>query len=799
MNIFERAGNIGLPYIKTWLPDGYEENGQWVTLNPLRNDSNKGSFKINLTTGAFNDYADDEMVGKDCVTLYARLNGLTNFEAAKKILELYDSSYFPGTYTEKEIKETWTQVHYGMKNAPTLEAQKNEIARWDLEQKRNGEWLPVMKIVRIKKGDGKVDYPYTLWTDSKNYEWRSKALHGMKYPLYNLRGLEEKPNARVLLVEGQKVAGVLKDVLTDWAVVGWYGGAKNASLTDLTALQGREVWFSFDADSVGRQSIEKIKKILPDTLIHLVYPPLDVPQGWDLADAVLQDGWTVEQLEEHITRGVECPIKVETPSVPGIAPCMSPIRFTDINEDDKFRIRSYLFEEKNAGVNKQTGDVITKEALVEDWIGAWVECDKQLANSIMQDYTTGIKQTAYDSKSEWLGAVERRADELEIPQSNLTESVLKKLERAIELRGRKYNQVADYMDTLKALYPDADSSCLDKFMQIFDFDFPIYEGEDPDEYEIRTTKQKALYKELFHKFFMKMHGHINGTRRDEHGQYKGLMENDIVPILAGGQGIGKTTLVRYIAVDPELYTDLGSGLKAKFGAAETVKKVRGKLLVEIGEMKVMKNSDDVEQVKSFISQTSVNVDIKYVESQYATPLTSSYIGTANPTQYLSDPTGNRRWNPVKIKKIDMNYLSTPEGMENIRKLHAYYSRLTENMSTYEVRQETIFSKELNDFMEELRSEALITYSDYEACCKVINIWLNGDETTGVQPAKPGTELLQADVEKMCFDTGYRMRISQKSCLRALEDCGLQQMKSRQDGKIKTAWIKPFVKPEPLPF
>ena len=47
------------------------------------------------------------------------------------------------------------------------------------------------------------------------------------------------------------------------------------------------------------------------------------------------------------------------------------------------------------------------------------------------------------------------------------------------------------------------------------------------------------------------------------------MENDIVPILAGGQGIGKTTLVRYIAMEPELYTDLGSGLKAKFGAQAT--------------------------------------------------------------------------------------------------------------------------------------------------------------------------------------------------------------------------------------
>ena len=795
MNIFERAAEIGLPYIKSWLPAGHEENGQWVCLNPNRNDSHEGSFKINLTTGAFNDYADDEMVGKDCVTLYARLNNLTNYEAAHKILETYDNNYFPGAYKELTVQETWTQVHHAIKNTPELPEQKNEIARWDLEQKRNGEWLPIMKIVRFKKGDGKIDYPFTLWTDCKNYEWRSKALHGMKYPLYNLRSLEEKPNARVLLVEGQKVAGVLKDVLNDWAVVGWYGGAKNASLTDLTALKGREVWFSFDADNVGRQAIDKIKKILPDTLIHLVYPPFDVPQGWDLADAVLKDGWTIEQLEEHITKGE--PSAATVPDLQRLTACVSPIRFTPITEDEKFRIRSQIIEEKNSGVNKQTGEVITKEALVEDWIGKWVECDVQLANSIMQDYTTGIKSTAYDNKNEWLGAVERRADELQIPQSNLTENVLKKLERAIELRGKKYNQVADYMDSLKNLYKETDDSLLDQFMKIFTFDFPIYEGEDPEDYEKRVAESKLCYREMFDKFFLKMHGHINGTRRNENGEYKGLMENDIVPILAGGQGIGKTTLVRYIAMEPELYTDLGSGLKAKFGAAETVKKVRGKLLVEIGEMKVMKNADDVEQVKSFISQTSVNVDIKYVESQYQTPLTCSYIGTSNPTQYLTDPTGNRRWNPVKIKKIDMDFMSSAEGKELIRKLHAHYSRKTDSMSTYEVRQATLFSKELNDFMEELRSEALITYSDYEACYKVVSIWLNGDDNR--KPALPGEELLQADVEKMCFEYGYRMRISQKSCIRAMEDLGLIQVKSRVDGKIKTAWVKPQYSDDDCPF
>lgn len=788
-NIYERAACIGLNYIKSWLPDGEEENGQWVCCNPLRNDAHKGSFKINLTTGAFNDYADDEMVGRDAVTLYARLNGLSNFEAAKTILEKYDPTYFPVNYSDEVKKEEWRQVTRPIKNQPELKTQKNELARWPLEKKYGDQWLPVMWVVRVVKDNGKMDYPYTLWTNSKDYEWRCKALKGVLYPLYNAKSLEEKPNARVLLVEGQKVASVVKDVLTKWVVVGWYGGAQSIGLSDLSGLNGREVYFSFDADIPGRQAIERVKKILPNTKVHLVYPPSDVDAGWDLADAV-EDGWGEDKLESHLLKDV--PMKGTPTPVERIAPCMSPQRFTPVTEDLKFNLRNLICELKDVGVDKQRGTMKTKLVMRDDWIGKWVNNDLQLKNSIMQDYTTGLKQTAYDSKSEWLGAVERRADELEIPQSNLTETALKKIERAIELNGRKYNRVADFIDTLKSFYPECkdDNTLLDQFMSVFEFNIPQYEGEDVEEWEERKEKDIKLYKELWHKFFLRMHGHINGTRRHADGSYYGLMENDIVPILAGGQGIGKTTLVRWIAMNNDLYTDLGSGLKAKFGTAETIKKVRGKLLVEIGEMKIMKNVDDVEQIKSFISQTLVDVDIKYVEQQFPTPLTASYIGTANPQQYLSDSTGNRRWNPIKIKSVKMDFVSSSEGQELIKKLHAHYAMLADEMDSKEIREKTTFSKDLEAFMEELRSEALITYSDYEACVKIINKWIN--------EANPGDILLQADIEKMCFDNGYRMRISQKSCLRAMEDCGLMQVSKIIKGKVTTVWCKPKVE-DPLPF
>ena len=67
-----------------------------------------------------------------------------------------------------------------------------------------------------------------------------------------------------------------------------------------------------------------------------------------------------------------------------------------------------------------------------------------------------------------------------------------------------------------------------------------------------------------------------------------------MPVLSGPQGCGKTTLCRRLACDPELYVDLGSGLRQGFGGAETAKTVRGKMIVELGEMGAMKNADDDE-------------------------------------------------------------------------------------------------------------------------------------------------------------------------------------------------------------
>src|SRR5215468_9162688 len=73
--------------VQRWLPDGHREGHEWVARNPVRNDHRAGSFKINLRTGAWGDFATGDR-GGDLISLAAFLFGLTQAEAAKRVADM---------------------------------------------------------------------------------------------------------------------------------------------------------------------------------------------------------------------------------------------------------------------------------------------------------------------------------------------------------------------------------------------------------------------------------------------------------------------------------------------------------------------------------------------------------------------------------------------------------------------------------------------------------------------------------------------------------------------------------------
>lgn len=67
-----------------WLPDGRRQGREWVARNPTRVDRTTGSFKVNLGTGRWSDFATGDR-GGDLISLVAYLNRSRQVDAALQL------------------------------------------------------------------------------------------------------------------------------------------------------------------------------------------------------------------------------------------------------------------------------------------------------------------------------------------------------------------------------------------------------------------------------------------------------------------------------------------------------------------------------------------------------------------------------------------------------------------------------------------------------------------------------------------------------------------------------------------
>ena len=67
-----------------WLPDGRLQGREWLARNPTRADRHAGSFRINVDSGVWADFATPDK-GGDAISLYAYLNRLSQSDAARAL------------------------------------------------------------------------------------------------------------------------------------------------------------------------------------------------------------------------------------------------------------------------------------------------------------------------------------------------------------------------------------------------------------------------------------------------------------------------------------------------------------------------------------------------------------------------------------------------------------------------------------------------------------------------------------------------------------------------------------------
>ncbi len=76
-----------LVLLQRWLPHGQRIGQEWVARNPRRNDRRPGSFKINVRTGRWADFATGD-AGGDVISFAAYLFGLSRRQAALRLAQM---------------------------------------------------------------------------------------------------------------------------------------------------------------------------------------------------------------------------------------------------------------------------------------------------------------------------------------------------------------------------------------------------------------------------------------------------------------------------------------------------------------------------------------------------------------------------------------------------------------------------------------------------------------------------------------------------------------------------------------
>lgn len=129
-----------------------------------------------------------------------------------------------------------------------------------------------------------------------------------------------------------------------------------------------------------------------------------------------------------------------------------------------------------------------------------------------------------------------------------------------------------------------------------------------------------------------------------HRLYKPGCKFDLMPVLIGTtQGEGKSTIVRWLAMDDECYGEIKSIDDQK--GIEQLSKV---WIGEMGELLALARAKEVEAIKSFISTLSDKYRPPYNKFVNDFPRQCIFIGTTNNLRFLIDDTGNRRFLPIRV-------------------------------------------------------------------------------------------------------------------------------------------------------
>jgi putative DNA primase/helicase len=303
---FSKVNAVAMPQllglVVQMLPHGKLEGDEWVSLNPTRSDQKRGSFKVNVKTGMWSDFATGDS-GGDVISLRAYILNVSQIEAARQLalmLGLQSYSAKAAKAAQREAAAPHPKKDKAPEDTPIFPVPADAPAA-SLRHYRHGD--PAGSWAYLDAGGKLLGYiarfdigpkekevlPYTfcsLANGGTGWRWKSFPI---PRPLYGLKALAERPDAPVLVVEGEKTADAAAALLPDYVIVTWPGGSKAVKKADWAPLKGRKITIWPDNDEPGlvaAADIVDVTKSNGAASAGVVEIPDGLDDGWDLADDI---------------------------------------------------------------------------------------------------------------------------------------------------------------------------------------------------------------------------------------------------------------------------------------------------------------------------------------------------------------------------------------------------------------------------------------------------------------------------------------------------------------------------------
>jgi predicted P-loop ATPase len=696
-----------------WLPGGTLKGQEYMCGDITGGPGD--SFRVNVRTGAWCDFANpDQFRGGDLISLWAAINNIGQGEAAK---QLASEVGFQLIAAKTEVPE----IIPPPLDKPVPQMLHQEYGKpsmhWCYRTEKDDVLFYIARYDPV--GGKKQIIPWTWSTKGSRYTMKSWPT---PRPLYGLELLSLRPEAPIMLVEGEKACDSARRLASGpYIVMCWPNGGNSYNKVDFSPIYGRKILLWPDADEPGLKAMAGVARILKDHSPEIkVIDPSDHSKGWDAADAI-NDGWNGKDFFAWAKTRVRLLDEAEVLPKEDWA---EPVE----EEDNGTASNSAMITWQRAEL------VLTRQGqpIVNlDNIMRLFKVDEHLQDLVWYDefhgryFTKGengkARQWTEHDDSELTIYLQRILDIRKVPTTLVAQAAM--------TWGRQHpkNEPKDWMETLE----------WDKAERIERF---FIEGLGAEDSAFTRAASRNFWISLAARIYSP------GCKADE------------MIVLEGAQGTYKSTALSVIG------GDWYSQASARPGEKDFYQGLQGKLLIEIAELSSF-SKVDINIIKKDLSNASDDIRVSYGRYNQKYPRTCIFAGSTNESAYLNDPTGGRRFWPIKVGKIDLIYIRENRNLFFAEAVHC----LKAGASWHEMpMEETLMQQEsrqiLDAWIEDIGPYLAFRES---ACVTLRDIWV---------------DCLKGEVDR--FDP-----MAQKRVARCFHQLGWDRRVRRVGGKNSKVWVK----------